>query len=411
MLNRTTVTQTTNPLGERLSGRLAAHFSAIYAAHFVFLGVLLPFFSGWLALAGFSPSAIGLINGIALALRLIFAPAIAQIADQHTDKRKPLLWMTLILVTAAGLTLVGGHVAIIAVGAAGMIFAFGLMVPLMDSLVLRADRNGLVTYGPIRAVGTFAFLTANVALGFYFRQAGFGPVALVLFFAALAGVGVTLILPSFTDTAQPPDGDHPHRRAFWADAWRLVSNPIFLVALFAAGLTQAAHAVYYAYSVLHWPTLGYSSLTIGWLWSVGVMAEIVLLSLARPLARRLGVARLLAIGALAAGVRWAITATEPTLSVLFCLQTLHALTFGAAYLGAVEFVDRAVPMRLVNTGMVIFSTTGVGALTGVATIIAGFVFEGAGPAAAYGLMAILGFTALGLAVVLGRVWHGQKLFG
>ncbi|MEO1426264.1 MAG: MFS transporter, partial [Pseudomonadota bacterium] len=269
----------------------------------------------------------------------------------------------------------------------------------------------LVTYGPIRAVGTFAFLTANVALGFYFRQAGFGPVALVLFFAALAGVGVTLILPSFTDTAQPPDGDHPHRRAFWADAWRLVSNPIFLLALFAAGLTQAAHAVYYAYSVLHWPTLGYSSLTIGWLWSVGVMAEIVLLSLARPLARRLGVARLLAIGALAAGVRWAITATEPTLSVLFCLQTLHALTFGAAYLGAVEFVDRAVPMRLVNTGMVIFSTTGVGALTGVATIIAGFVFEGAGPAAAYGLMAILGFTALGLAVVLGRVWHGQKLFG
>ncbi|MEL6111711.1 MAG: MFS transporter [Pseudomonadota bacterium] len=395
--------------------RLAAHFAGIYTAHFVFLGVLLPFFSGWLALAGFSPSAIGLINGIALALRLVCAPIIARLADQHKDKRKPLLWMTMVSAVAAGLTLMGGHIILIAVGAAGMIFAFGLMVPLIDSLVLRADRNGLVVYGPIRAVGTLAFLLANVTLGYYFREAGFGPVAMVLFLAALAGVGVTLILPPFADAATPQDTEQdkpPGGRAsaFWDEALRLVSNPVFLIALFAAGLTQAGHAVYYAYSVLHWPTLGYSPLTIGWLWAVGVMAEIVLLTTARPLAKRLGVARLLAIGALAAGVRWAGTASEPTLPLLFCLQMLHALTFGAAYLGAVEFVDRAVPVRLVNTGMVVFSTTGVGALTGVATIIAGYVFERAGPAWAYGLMSALGFSALALAVVLGRIWQGQKLF-
>ncbi|MEL6378277.1 MAG: MFS transporter [Pseudomonadota bacterium] len=395
--------------------RLAAHFAGIYTAHFVFLGVLLPFFSGWLALAGFSPSAIGLINGIALALRLVCAPIIARLADQHKDKRKPLLWMTMVSAVAAGLTLMGGHIILIAVGAAGMIFAFGLMVPLIDSLVLRADRNGLVVYGPIRAVGTLAFLLANVTLGYYFREAGFSPVAMVLFLAALAGVGVTLILPPFADAATPQDTEQdkpPGGRAsvFWDEALRLVSNPVFLIALFAAGLTQAGHAVYYAYSVLHWPTLGYSPLTIGWLWAVGVMAEIVLLTTARPLAKRLGVARLLAIGALAAGVRWAGTASEPTLPLLFCLQMLHALTFGAAYLGAVEFVDRAVPVRLVNTGMVVFSTTGVGALTGVATIIAGYVFERAGPAWAYGLMSALGFSALALAVVLGRIWQGQKLF-
>jgi len=395
--------------------RLAAHFAGIYTAHFVFLGVLLPFFSGWLALAGFSPSAIGLINGIALALRLVCAPIIARLADQHKDKRKPLLWMTMVSAVAAGLTLMGGYIILIAVGAAGMIFAFGLMVPLIDSLVLRADRNGLVVYGPIRAVGTLAFLLANVTLGYYFREAGFGPVAMVLFLAALAGVGVTLILPPFADAATPQDTEQdkpPGGRAsvFWDEALRLVSNPVFLIALFAAGLTQAGHAVYYAYSVLHWPTLGYSPLTIGWLWAVGVMAEIVLLTTARPLAKRLGVARLLAIGALAAGVRWAGTASEPTLPLLFCLQMLHALTFGAAYLGAVEFVDRAVPVRLVNTGMVVFSTTGVGALTGVATIIAGYVFERAGPAWAYGLMSALGFSALALAVVLGRIWQGQKLF-
>ena len=130
---------------------------------------------------------------------------------------------------------------------------------------------------------------------------------------------------------------------------------------------------------------------------------------ARPLARRLGVSLLLAVGGGAALVRWLLTAAEPTLGILFLIQMLHAFTFGAAYLGAVEFIDRAIPVRFVNTGMVLFSTTGVGALTGLATVIAGYIFEAYGAGAAYRLMAGLGGASMVLALILRRMWDGEKI--
>ncbi|WP_221401122.1 MFS transporter [Amphiplicatus metriothermophilus] len=105
-----------------------------------------------------------------------------------------------------------------------------------------------------------------------------------------------------------------------------------------------------------------------------------------------------------------MTAAEPALPLLFCVQSLHALTFGATYVGTIEFVDRAIPRRLVNTAMTLHSTTGVGALTGLATVIAGYIFAGYGASAAYVAMAGIAGAGLSLALLLSRMWRGEKLF-
>ena len=149
---------------------------------------------------------------------------------------------------------------------------------------------------------------------------------------------------------------------------------------------------------------------IGLLWATGVIAEIVLLTRMRSIAARFNPAVLLAAGALGAAVRWSITASEPSLWVLFLTQTLHALTFAAAYIGTIEFLDRAVPTRLVNTGMTLMSTAGVGAITGLATVIAGFIWQGQGPAIAYLMMAVMGAGAFVIALLVGRLWDGGRLF-
>jgi len=60
------------------------------------------------------------------------------------------------------------------------------------------------------------------------------------------------------------------------DLWILSKNPVFILFLFAGGLGQASHAFYYGLGTLHWQSLGYSGLTIGLLWSIGVVAEIIL---------------------------------------------------------------------------------------------------------------------------------------
>ncbi|MEZ5892781.1 MAG: MFS transporter [Parvularculaceae bacterium] len=115
--------------------------------------------------------------------------------------------------------------------------------------------------------------------------------------------------------------------------------------LFSAGLTQGAHAVYYAFSFLRWQEIGYSSFTIGCLWATGVIAEIFLLSSARRMVRR--PARSPVFSCSAARRRRPLLvrriALEPPLPVLFLLQLSHAGTFACAYLGAIEFMDRAAP--------------------------------------------------------------------
>lgn len=386
-----------------MRNRTQIAYSALYGGKFVLLGVQLPFMSGWLALRGFSPQEIGLVTGVALGLRLVLGPPVAFWADGQADERRPLRIIAF-LFAAGGVLLAASPVkSAVVAGAILLIWSFGLLVPLTDSSVLSADRAGLLQYGKIRAVGSFAFLVSTVLGGEALTRFGLGSAGALMAGAGVATFLATLALPA---VQAPKAGAGPR----WRDAPMLLGEPRFLAALFAAGLTQAAHAVYYAFSILHWASLGYTPRVVGLLWATGVLAEIALLTRARGLARRLRPDLLIALGAAGAVARWLLTAAEPALPLLFGVQTLHALTFGATYIGTIEFVDRAIPRRLVNTAMTLHSTTGVGALTGLSTVVAGYIFAGHGASAAYVAMAGVAGTGFALALALSRMWRGVKLF-
>lgn len=368
------------------------------------LGIQLPFFGGWLALNGFAASQIGLITGVALITRLLLGPMVAFWADHQADERRALRVVTLLFALGAvGLTLFSGKL-MIGAAAALVIWTFGLLVPLTDTATLRADRNGLLHYGQTRAAGSLFFLLTTIIGGAVLTSAGVGATASVMAAAGVFTFAMSLALP------KGAGGRGGAKPVSWREAPKLVSNPVFLAVLLSAGLTQGAHAVYYAFSFLRWEAIGYSTLMIGLLWATGVVAEIVLLARARGLARRFNPALLLALGAGAAALRWVVIALEPPLPVLFLVQTLHAFTFAATYLGTVEFLDRAAPLRLVNTGMTLMSTTGVGAITGLATVVAGYVWQAQGATVAYLMMSAMGAGALVAALFVARLWDGGKLF-
>ena len=386
---------------KKFSGPLYATY---YGAQFVLIGIQLPFFAGWLAHKGFAPSEIGLITGVSLIARLLLAPPIAYWADHQSDERRALRIVTFFFALGAAGLIFAPTKALIGLSAALMMWTFGLLVPLTDTAVLRADRNGWLHYGQTRAAGSAFFVAANVLGGALLARFGVMLVAPAMAAAAAFAFVMSFMLPR---GAGSRGGAKP---VSWREAPKLIGNRVFLAVLASAGLTQGAHAVYYAFSFLRWAEIGYSTFIIGCLWATGVIAEIILLSRARAAARRLGPVNLLALGGAAAAIRWLIVAAEPPLAILFAVQILHAFTFAAAYLGAIEFLDRAAPLRLVNTGMTIMSTTGVGAVTGIATVIGGFVWQAYSPAPAYMMMSAMGAGAVALAFVAGRLWDGGKLF-
>ena len=383
---------------------VGALYSLFYGGQFILLGVQLPFFAGWLDAKGFAAQEIGLITGAALIARLALAPFIAFWADHQHDERLALRLVSFLFAASAACLLIAPGKLLIGAAAATVIWTFGVLTPLSDTAVLRADRNGKLHYGQTRAAGSAFFLATTIIGGWALTRLGIEAAAWSMALAACFAFVMSLVLPAGAG------GRGGARPVSWREAPKLIANPVFVCVLVTAGLTQGGHAVYYAFSYLRWSELGYSELTIGALWAVGVAAEIILLTKARGFVRRFGAKALLAAGAAGAVIRWAITAMEPPLAVLFLVQMMHALTFAAAYLGAIEFLDRAAPVRLINTGMTLMSTTGVGAITGLATVAAGYVWGGYGAAAAYLMMAAMGAGALLAAFAMMRLWDGRRLF-
>lgn len=192
------------------------------------------------------------------------------------------------------------------------------------------------------------------------------------------------------------------------DVRALFASPVFLLFLISASLVQASHAVYYGFGTLHWRAIGIPAGTIGALWATGVMAEILLFAYSRAAIARIGMTGLILAGALACVFRWVWTAQDPSLWVLFPLQTLHALSFGATHLGAIHFITAAVPERYAATAQGIYASFSMGIIMGIMTMISGPLYDALG-GHAYLAMGLTGAVASLGAWALWRHWDGHPV--
>ncbi len=76
------------------------------------------------------------------------------------------------------------------------------------------------------------------------------------------------------------------------------SGPIIV----SAALIQGSHVAYYTFSAINWQLHGLGGLTIAGLWTLGVIAEIVVFALSPRFS--LHPSTLIAIGGVSAVVRW-----------------------------------------------------------------------------------------------------------
>jgi len=371
-------------------------FQAMYAAQFAFLGVQLPFLSALLDRAGVSPQGIGASTAAALAARLALGPPLAAWADAAGRGRETQCALGAAVAAGAALAAFGAGPAPAILGAVVALYAFGVVIPMTDAGAIAEEAAGRLRYGRARAVGSASFIVANLAGGAFIARYGLGAAGAWLILAGGAMAAAALCLPHTDRAASRPPGA----------ARVLLRDPRFLLLVGAAGAVQASHATYYAFSILHWSAIGYSPLVVGCLWATGVVAEIVLFTTGGRLVAALGPARLIALAGGAAMLRWTATGAEPPLTLLFCLQTLHAATFGAAHLGSVEAAGRIAPHSRA-AAMTVVSTFGVGASTGLATLAAGALFDPDAPQAAYLICAGLGFVGAVLALVLRQLTKGR----
>jgi PPP family 3-phenylpropionic acid transporter len=171
---------------------------------------------------------------------------------------------------------------------------------------------------------------------------------------------------------------------------QLLRTPAFLAVCAAASFVQASHAVYYGFATIAWQAQSLDGVSIGALWSLGVLAEIVLFAASGRLPATITPTLLLVIGASGALIRWSAMACDPPAVVLPLLQCLHGLSFGATHLGTLGFVARAAPPGLAATAQG-YLAVAIGVASAAAMGCAGVWYARYG-AFAYAAMALLAFA-------------------
>ncbi|GAB4522524.1 MAG: major facilitator superfamily domain-containing protein 6 [Parvularculaceae bacterium] len=377
-------------------------FGLFYTAVFLLLGVQLPFFPVWLESRGLSEIVIGATLAAAFSGRAVFSVAAAYLVDRRLEQRRALGLIGAGTAAAFAIAGLASHTAVLIAFSILAVWLYGTAIPLSDVAAAQAEKRGLLHYGRARAVGSAAFILANLGGGLAVGR--FGAEAVIWWIVA-AGAAMAATAPLLPQ-AIPETGDAKDGVALRAVA-RLLCQRRFLVFLLGVSAVQASHAVYYTFSAIEWSRQGRSDLLIGVLWASGIVVEIIFFSFSARLTRHFSPAAMLALGAGGAAARWTATALNPPLAILFPAQALHALTFGATHLATVYFVREHVPASLANTAMTVSSSLAIGMAAGLAAFAAAPIYKSFG-ALAFLSMSLLGVIGLIAAVALLRGAGGRR---
>jgi len=275
---------------------------------------------------------------------------------------------------------------------------------LYDGVLVTETKARGFNYGSLRVWSSVAFILGTLICGAAVDRNGPSWVLYVGFAGIAMLVPLGLLLP-------PAETHHRDRsrHAPFGIVDLLASRP-FLLFMLAAGCCQASHAVLYSFGTLTWRAAGIDDVTISLLWGESVAVEIVLMLGSGWLLSRLGACGMIGL-ALACGlVRWLGMAFTTELWALVLLQALHAGTFAACHLGAMAFIQRALPASGVALGQSVYYALGTGATQAVIFQVAGLLYADFGQRAFLGMFVV---SAVGMAaiVLLARIWKGNLLVG
>jgi PPP family 3-phenylpropionic acid transporter len=369
---------------------LPFRLAAFYCAHFIHGGLFMAYFPLWLAWRGFGPVEIAWVLALPQVMRT-FAPAVWGLVADRTGAVRALVALSCAAAAAGfvALPFAESFIAVVLVIGLASVLSAGAL-PLVETITLGALAGEPGRYGPIRLWGSVGFVAAVLGGGVWLDAAPVRGLPWALFAFALAALAVALSLPE--------GGARAHAQAA---RWRL-DRPI--LQLLGCGFCMAAaHGTLYAFFTLHLERSGYRVTTIGALWTLGVVAEIVVFLFLPQLFRRFSLSSILAASFACAVVRFLLLGwLADALWLLVIAQLLHAATFGAFHAAAVAAVHRVFPPAAQARGQTLFSSVTYGAGGAAGALAAGALWQAGGPGVAFSVSALSGLVGLLLAHALKR---------
>lgn len=364
--------------------------SLFYFFYFASLGAFMAYWGLYLKHNGISDFTIGALLAVFVGTRIFSPLVLAWGVDKIKDTVLAVkISSVLMLFSFLGLLLTDNLTAIFF-----WVFCFGFffsgILPKFEALTFSYIADALDKYNEIRLWGSVGFAFAVILVGEFLEQTVIDWLLWILMLFLLGLVVVSFSLKPLKMNTNVGSS---------ATFFEILSNPKVKNFLFIAFLLQLSHGAYYSFFSIYLQSFDYSKSQIGFLWAVGVIAEIMLFFYLSKFINLFSKHKLIMISLVSAVIRWTLTGLfAKNMWALILIQMLHAASFALFHAVAIQYINSIFTQQIQVRGQAIYSMAsfGVGGMLG--SLLAGlgwYYLEG-------DIIFILSAMIAGIAVV---IWH------
>ncbi|MFL0802153.1 MAG: MFS transporter [Agarilytica sp.] len=367
--------------------------SSVYFFYFSVVGALSPYWGIYLQSLGFQPQQIGIIFSVPMITKLI-APNVWSWLSDRSGQR--MLVMRLGALGACcffvGIFIRNDYAGLILFTALYSVF-WNAVLPQFEAVTLSFLGDRAEHYSKVRLWGSVGFICTVVALGWVFEHLAIAwlPVFVLIF---LVGIFIfSCALPALaSQSLESKRGDFVKT---------LLSNRVYLFFL-ALLFLQLSHGVYYVFYSIYLEAHGYAKFSIGLLWAIGVVSEIVIFLYVPQLFKRFSLFRLLSFSFLMTAVRWFVIGAFPeNVPLIMLAQLVHALSFGVVHAVAIQFIKSRFSDASQGQAQAFYSAASFGGGAALGAYLSGLLWD-ISPQLTFNLAAMSALCAWGLCVVFLR---------
>ncbi|MGN8161026.1 3-phenylpropionate MFS transporter [Pantoea vagans] len=341
-----------------------------YFTYFFCYGIYLPFWGVWLKGTGLDAEKIGLLLGCGMVARFVGSLLIASQVKNPGRLITALRLLALMTSLFAAGFWVGEQWMWLLTVMIGFNLFFSPLVPLSDALAATWTQQIGLAYGPVRLWGSLAFVISSALTGVLVSAYSSQAILLLLSVGVIAMLAGMMLRPATQPQGHERQGAAGGGWQEWRDLLR--ENAVWRFML-CVTLLQGAHAAYYGFSAIWWQESGYSASTVGYLWSLGVVAEIIVFALSNRLFRRWRARDLLLLSGICALIRWGLLGASTALPLLIVAQILHCGSFTVCHLAAMRFIAARQGAEVIRLQS-LYSALAMGGGIAIMTMICGVLF-------------------------------------
>ncbi|MGD0961037.1 MAG: MFS transporter [Methylomonas sp.] len=370
--------------------------SCFYALYFAILGAILPFWSLYLKQTGFNATEIGELTALLVATKIIAPNIWGRLADKSGKRLRLIRYSTFFTALLFAGFAYRRDYAWFAAVTLSFSFFWNATLPQFEAATLTHLLQAPHRYGRIRLWGSVGFIAAVLGIGRFLDYFSIDYLPLIILCLMALNWLLALATPETAAENRAAGPTNSRHSPYAAEA------PVFFAVYM---LLQISHGPYYVFYSVYLQQHGYSATVTGFLWALGVGAEILLFIFAAGLLKRFSLRGLLLSSLALTQLRWLLIAyqvDEP--AAVIGAQLLHAASFGVTHVVAMQLLTRYFGARRQGRGQALYASISFGLGGMIGSLYSGYYWDVLGATQIYVLAALTSGLALLIAFIgIGRV--------